>query len=81
MGGTVIDLYKADNSISAPKKTKKASAADAVTKTASRTVTTNKTEGRIWKASEIRTLKPWEFEKLEADLDLARDEGRIDMNN
>ena len=77
----VIDLYKADNNISAPKKTKKASAADAVTKTASRTVTTNKTEGRIWKASEIRTLKPWEFEKLEADLDLARDEGRIDMNN
>ena len=77
----VIDLYKADNSISAPKKTKKASAADAVTKTASRTVTTNKTEGRIWKASEIRTLKPWEFEKLEADLDLARNEGRIDMNN
>ena len=36
---------------------------------------------KIWKASEIRSLKPWEFEKVEAELDDARAEGRIDLNN
>jgi hypothetical protein len=35
-------------------------------------------EKRIWKASEIGKLKPWQFEKLEAELDAARAEGRID---
>ena len=77
----VIDLYKADTGVPAKKKTKRASAADAVTKTSAREVATTKTEGKVWKASEIRNLKPWEFEKLESDLDLARQEGRIDPNN
>ena len=77
----VIDLYKADIGLTTKKKTKKASAADAVTKTPAREVATSKVEGKIWKASEIRSLKPWEFEKLESDLDLARQEGRIDPNN
>ena len=35
---------------------------------------------KVWKGSDIARLKPWEFEKLEADIDLARQEGRIDMN-
>jgi len=78
----VIDLYKADTNVPAKKKkTTKPSAADAVTKTSAREVATAKVEGKVWKASEIRSLKPWEFEKLEEELDAARQEGRIDPNN
>jgi len=40
-----------------------------------------KKSGRVWKASEIGKMKPWEFEKLEKELDEARAEGRIDYNN
>ena len=40
-----------------------------------------KGDGRIWKASEIGKMKPWEFEKAEAELDAARAEGRIDYNS
>ena len=36
---------------------------------------------KIWKSSEIAKLKSWEFEKLEKEIDLAREEGRIDVNN
>jgi len=36
---------------------------------------------KVWKGSDIARLKPWEFEKVEADIDLARQEGRIDMNS
>ena len=78
----VIDLYKADTGVPAKrKKTTKPSAADAVTKTSAREVATAKVDGKVWKASEIRSLKPWEFEKLEDELDTARREGRIDPNN
>ncbi|MAL46642.1 hypothetical protein [Hyphomonas sp.] len=78
----VIDLYKADTSVPAKKKkTTKPSAADAVTRASAREVATAKVEGKVWKASEIRNLKPWEFEKLEEELDTARLEGRIDPNN
>ena len=78
----VIDLYKADTG-SAKKKTKStASAAEAVTKTPSRDVKTTATDGkRVWKASQIAKMKPWEFEKAEADIDAARAEGRIDYNS
>ena len=78
----VIDLYKADTG-SAKKKTKPtASAAEAVTKTPSRDVKTTATDGkRVWKASQIAKMKPWEFEKAEADIDAARVEGRIDYNS
>ena len=77
----VVDLYKADTG-QTKKKTKAASAADAVTKAPAREVRTENTGGkRIWKASEIGKMKPWEFEKAEAELDSARAEGRIDYNN
>ena len=33
---------------------------------------------KIWKASEIGKLKSWQFEKLEAEIDAAKAEGRID---
>ena len=78
----VIDLYKADTGLTKKKKTKDSSAADAVTKTPARDVKTDSTDGKkIWKSSEIAKMKPWEFEKLEAELDQARTEGRIDLNS
>lgn len=77
----VVDLYKADKGLN-QKKTKSSSAAEAVTKTTAREVKTNATDGkRTWKASQIAKMKPWEFEKNEAELDAARAEGRIDYNN
>jgi hypothetical protein len=78
----IIDLYKADVGLTKKKSTKRESAADAVTKTAPREIKTNSTDGkRIWKASQIAKMKPWEFEKNEAELDAARAEGRIDYRN
>ncbi len=77
----VVDLYKADTG-TPKKKTKSSSAADAVTKTPAREVRTEATGGKkIWKASEIGKMKPHQFEKLEAELDEARSEGRIDFNS
>jgi myosin heavy subunit len=80
----VVDLYKADMGIkSAPaKRTSKDDPAAAVRTPAARDVV-NADAGnkRIWKASEIGRLKPHQFEKYEAELDAAREEGRIDYNN
>ena len=80
----VIDLYKADNNIGKKKTTKTnktQDAAAAVTRQQAKEVATKEATGRIWKSSEIARLKPWEFEKLEAELDQARSEGRIDLNS
>ena len=78
----VIDLYKADTGLTKKKTKSSSSAAEAVTKTPVREVRTEATDGkRIWKASEIGRMKPWEFEKNEAELDTARAEGRIDYNS
>ena len=77
----VIDLYKADTGLTKKKSKSSPSAADAITKTPARDVSTDAGNKKIWKASEIRTLKPWQFEKLESEIDAARTEGRIDLNN
>jgi len=79
----VLDLYKADAGISKRKTSKaKADAATSVRAPRAREITSEQGgDKRIWKASEIRGLKPWEFEKLESELDFARQEGRIDPNN
>jgi hypothetical protein len=79
----VLDLYKADAGISKKKTSKaKTDAATSVRAPKARDITSEQSgETRIWKASEIRSLKPWEFEKLESELDSARQEGRIDPNN
>ena len=78
----VLDLYKADTGQTKKKKTKSdSSAAEAVTRTVARDVKTTSGEDRIWKASEIGKMKPWQFEQVEAELDKARQEGRIDYNN
>ncbi len=80
----VIDLYKADNNIGTKKQTrskKNEDAAAAVTRQQAKEVSTKDKEGKIWKASQIAKMKPWEFEKFEAELDQARTEGRIDLNS
>lgn len=79
----VLDLYKADAGISKKKTSKaKTDAATSVRAPKARDIASEESgDTRIWKASEIRSLKPWEFEKLESELDIARQEGRIDPNN
>lgn len=79
----VVDLYKADKGIGkkTPKKSRDADPAAVVTKTATKDVTGEaQTDKKIWKASEIGRLKPWEFEKIESEIDSARAEGRIDYS-
>jgi hypothetical protein len=78
----VVDLYKADVNIT-PKRTKKKKedAAVSVGAAKARDLTDSRTEGRVFKASDIAKMKPWEFEKLESEIDSARAEGRIDYNS
>jgi hypothetical protein len=78
----VVDLYKADTGLKTRKKSKDADPATMVTRTSSKDIVGEATpDKRVWKASEIGRLKPWEFEKLETELDAARAEGRIDFRS
>jgi len=77
----VLDLYKADMGISkTPKKrVSDVDAALAVSKSTAKDVAKEANpDKKIWKASEIGKLKPWQFEKLESEIDAAKAEGRID---
>jgi len=78
----VVDLYKADTGVSKsskPKRTRGADPAAVVAKSAAKDVVGEANpEKKVWKASEIGKMKPWEFEKMEQELDAARAEGRID---
>jgi len=77
----VLDLYKADTGSKQKRgrPRKDASrAAEAVTST--RTVNVSASSGnnkKVWTTSEIRKLKPHEFDKLEKEIDQANAEGRI----
>jgi len=79
----VVDLYKADTGLNkkSTRSRKNKDAAMSVSTPAAKEVAPVPGEKRIWKASEIGKMKPWEFEKAEAELDAARAEGRIDYNN
>ena len=84
LAARVIDLYKADVGITTKKQSKKpdVSAAMSVTPPRAKEIKTDTNANKkVWKGSDIAKMKPWEFEKLEADIDLARQEGRIDMNS
>jgi hypothetical protein len=75
----VVDLYKADTGVG--KKTRKSKDADPaaiVSKTSAKDISEGSADKKVWKASEIGKLKPWEFEKIEKEIDSARAEGRID---
>lgn len=82
-GIRVLDLYKADMGISKSRKTRKDADPAATVKTSSAkdVVGESQSDKKVWKASEIGRMKPWQFEKLEAELDAARSEGRIDYSN
>jgi len=74
-----VDLYKVDVGIDRKRKsTKSSDAAKAVTKATSRDVNVGQ-NNKTWKISEIQKLKPWEFEKLEPEIDQAMKEGRVDL--
>jgi len=77
----VLDLYKADIGTTKrgrPRKQGNAAAAEAVTKTTAVNIATNANANKkVWTTSEIRRLKPNEFDKYEKELDQARIEGRI----
>ena len=79
----VVDLYKADKGLTKKptRSRKKEDAALSVSTPAAKQVATTAGDKRVWKASEIGKMKPWEFEKAEAELDAARAEGRIDYNS
>ena len=78
----VLDLYKADVGMNKePKKTVKSAAQTVKSTKAKEIVTDTNANKKVWKGSDIARLKPWEFEKVEADINLARQEGRIDMNS
>ena len=84
LAARVIDLYKADMGITTKKQSKKpdVSAAMSVTPPRAKEIKTDQNANKkVWKGSDSARLKPWEFEKVEAELDLARQEGRIDMNS
>jgi len=77
----VLDLYKADTGsnkkVGRPRK-QQAAAAEAVTRTKGINVATDSNANKkVWTTSEIRRLKPHEFEKVESELDQAQAEGRI----
>ena len=73
----VVDLFKSDAGIS-KSKTKSKSAADAVTRTSSKNVNVENKDGKkVWKSSEILKLKPWEYAKVEQEIDTALREGRV----
>ena len=75
----VVDLYKADTSTKTTKRSKDADPAAAVTRSTAKDIAGEaNSEKKVWKASEIGRLKPWQFEKLEAEIDAAKKEGRID---
>ena len=78
----VIDLYKADTGVSLRSSSKQSDAAASVNAPQARDVKVTDNKGsKIWKASEIERMKPWEFEKVEAEIDKARFEGRIDLSS
>ena len=81
--GKVVSLYKAEMGISnkKPTKSKESDAAASVIRQQPKDVATKDQTKKIWKGSDIAKLKPWEFEKVEAEIDLARQEGRINMNS
>jgi len=63
------------------KKSRESDPALGITKASAKNVVSEVSgDKKVWKASEIGKMKPWQFEKLEGELDTARSEGRINYN-
>ena len=76
----VVDLYKADTGSKGTRLSKKADAASSVSSPTPREISSKGGNEKVWKASEIERMKPWEFEKYEKEIDKARSEGRLDLS-
>lgn len=81
LASKAIDLYKAETGVSKrqSKKPDLASAANAVTKTAKNN-DPELPQGKVWKVSEIKKLNRRDFDKYEAEIELAREQGRLDFD-
>ena len=74
LAARAIDLYKMDTGFG-KKKSNKLEASKSVTSTSKREMDTG--DKKIWTLTEIAKLKPNQFAKMEKEIDLARQEGRI----
>ena len=74
LAARAIDLYKMDTGYG-KKKSNKLEASKSVTSTSKRDIDTG--DKKIWTLNEIAKLKPQQFVKMEKEIDLARQEGRI----
>jgi len=81
--GRIISLYKSETGVSTkkPTRSRESDAAATVARQQPREVATKDSTKKVWKGSDIAKMKPWEFEKFEKEIDLARQEGRINMNS
>ena len=77
----IVDLYKADAGSKTTKPTKRNDAASSVSSTTTKEISTQGGKEKVWKASEIEKMKPWEYEKYESEIDKARTEGRLDLSS
>jgi len=75
LAARAIDLYKLDAGITKKAGVNKKEASKAITSTSKRDMETG--DKRIWTLNEIAKLKPHQFVKMEKEIDLARQEGRI----
>jgi len=75
LASRAIDLYKVDTGYGKKKTNKSLEASKSVTSTSKREVNTG--DKKIWTLNEIAKLKPQQFVKMEKEIDLARQEGRI----
>ena len=75
LASRAIDLYKMDAGITKKVSVSKKEASKSVTSTSKRDIEAG--EKKIWSVSEIEKLRPQQFAKMEKEIDLARQEGRI----
>ena len=82
LAARAIDLYKMDRGISSLSKQEekdiKREAAKAISKT-KKSTDSDVPKKKVWTISEISKLKPYEYERYEKEIDLARAEGRIEQ--
>ena len=77
----IVDLYKSDAGSKTTKPTRKNDAASSVSSATTKEISTQGGKDKVWKASEIEKMKPWEYEQYESEIDKARAEGRLDLSS
>jgi len=75
LAARAIDLYKLDAGINKKASVNKIEASKSVTSTSKKDIEAG--DKKIWSVSEISKLRPQQYVKLEKEIDLARQEGRI----